>query len=100
VSEDSVIDWAPGDQFGLDLPAHPEVLRANGPAFLTRAFRASGVLAGDNSVTGITRCDEWLVGGTGPKVMLSVTYARDEPGLSPELFVKFSRSFTDRTRDR
>jgi hypothetical protein len=100
VIEDPVIDWAPGDQFGLDLPAHPEVLRANGPAFLTRAFRASGALAGDNSVTGITRCDEWLVGGTGPKVMLSVTYARDEPGLSPELFVKFSRSFTDRTRDR
>jgi hypothetical protein len=95
-----VIDWAPGDRFGLLLPAHPDALRAGGPAFLTRAFHASGVLSRGNRVTAITRCTDWLVGGTGPKVMLSVAYAQNEPGLSPDLFVKFSRSFTDRTRDR
>lgn len=73
---------------------------AGGAAFLTRAFQASGALADDNRVSEITRIDEWPVGGTGVKVMLSVAYQRDEPGLSRDLFVKFSRNFSDQTRDR
>ena len=98
--EAAFIDWARGDRFGIDLPAHPEALLAGGPAFLTRAFQASGALAPDNSVVAITHFEEWQIGGTGPKALLSVAYARDEPGLSGDLFVKFSRSFTDKTRDR
>lgn len=93
------IDWARGDHFGLDLPAHPEALRAAGPAFLTRAFRAAGSLGEDNAIVAITGFDEWMVGGTGPKVMLSVAYAHDEPGLAHDLFVKFSRCFEERGRD-
>lgn len=96
---ETAIDWIRGDFLALDLPAHPETLKAGGPEFLTRAFRASGALGDDNKVVAITRFDEWLVGGTGPKVLLSVAYERDEPGLSRDLFVKFSRSFTDRVRD-
>lgn len=99
MTETIPIDWARGDRFGLDLPANPAALASGGPAFLTRAFRAGGALADDNRVTDITRFDEWLVGGTGPKALLSVAYERDPPGLSRDLFVKFSRSFTDRTRD-
>jgi hypothetical protein len=99
MTEAVIIEWVPGDRLGLDLPAHPEALRSDGSEFLTRAFRAGGALADDNRVTEITRFDEYLVGGTGPKVQLSVAYARDAPGLSRDLFVKFSRSFTDRTRD-
>jgi hypothetical protein len=99
MTETTIIDWARGDLLGLDLPAHPEALKAGGPEFLTRAFRASGVLSEDNRVTQITRLDERLVGGGGVKAMLSVAYARHEPGLSPDLFVKFSRNFADRTRD-
>lgn len=99
MTETTIVDWVPGDRLGLDLPAHPEALKAGGPEFLTRAFQASGVLAENNQVTEIIRFDEWLVGGTGPKAKLSVAYERDAPGLPRDLFVKFSRSFTDRTRD-
>jgi hypothetical protein len=99
VNEISIIDWARGDRLGLDLPAHPDALRAGGPEFLTRAFHASGTLARDNRVVAITRFDEWMVGGTGAKAMFTVTYARDEAGLPRDLFAKFSRSFTDRGRD-
>lgn len=99
MNEAATIDWVRGDHSGLDIPAHAAAFSAGGPAFLTRAFRASGALGEHNAVTAITRLDEWVVGGAGAKAMLSVTYERDEPGLSPELFVKFSRNFADRVRD-
>ena len=96
---ETIIDWARGDIFGLDFPAHPEALKSGGPEFLTRAFRASGALGADNSVTRITGLEEWLLGGTGVKVLLSVDYERQAPGLPRELFVKFSRNFSDKVRD-
>ncbi|MDE2405559.1 MAG: hypothetical protein KGM17_12905 [Sphingomonadales bacterium] len=92
-------DWARGDISGLEFPAHRDALQAGGAPFLTRAFRASGVLGEDNQVTRITRLDEWTLGGTGTKALLSVAYAREEPGLSTDLFVKFSRNFDDKVRD-
>ncbi|CAN5220521.1 hypothetical protein BH10PSE13_BH10PSE13_22500 [soil metagenome] len=100
MTETTIIDWARGDRFGLDLPAHPAALKTGGPEFLTRAFHASGSLADDNRVTEITGFDEWLVGGTGTKAQLSVAYERDTPAPARDLFVKFSRNFSDRTRDR
>ncbi len=99
MTETAIIDWARGDIFGLDFPAHPEALNAGGPDFLTRAFRSSGALAADNSVTRITALDEWTLGGTGVKALLSVAYERDAPGLPHDLFVKFSRNFRDKVRD-
>ena len=93
------MDWARGDIFGFDFPAHPEALKAGGPEFLTRAFRASGALGEDNRVMRITGLDEWMLGGTGVKALLSVVYERDAPGLSRDLFVKFSRNFQDKVRD-
>ena len=93
------VDWARGDIFGLDFPAHPEALKSGGPDFLTRAFRASGALDDDNRVTHITGLSEWMLGGTGVKALLSVAYERDAPGLSRDLFVKFSRNFADKVRD-
>ena len=95
----TIMDWATGDISGLDFPAHPDALRAGGPEFLTRAFRAGGALAADNRVTHITSLDEWTLGGTGMKALLSVAYQRDQPGLSRDLFVKFSRNFHDKVRD-
>ncbi|MEO6092268.1 MAG: hypothetical protein ABIT04_07250 [Novosphingobium sp.] len=95
----TMLDWARGDRLGLDLPAHPQALKAGGAAFLTRALHASGALGRDNRVAAITRLDEWLVGGTGTKAQLSVAYERDAPGLSRHLFVKFSRNFTNPVRD-
>jgi hypothetical protein len=99
MAETTIIDWARGDIFDLDFPAHPEALKSGGPEFLTRAFRTSGALEEDNSVTHITRLDEWTLGGTGVKALLSVAYERDAPGLPHDLFVKFSRNFQDKVRD-
>jgi hypothetical protein len=99
MTEPMMIDWARGDIFGLEFPAHPEALKAGGPEFLTRALRTSGALGEDNRVTQITGFEEWMLGGTGVKALLSVAYERDAPGLSRELFVKFSRNFEDKVRD-
>lgn len=99
MTEATTIDWVLGDIFGLDFPAHSEALKSGGPEFLTRAFRTSGALGEDNSVTRITGLDAWMLGGTGVKVLLSVAYERDAPGLSRDLFVKFSRNFQDKVRD-
>ncbi|WP_201299174.1 hypothetical protein, partial [Novosphingobium sp. 9U] len=87
MTELPVINWARGEKFGLDLPAHIESLRDGGPTFLTQAFRESGVLWPDNSVTQISSLDQMKLGGTGSKALLSVTYERDVPGLSQNLFV-------------
>lgn len=95
----SVIDHARGDATGLAVPAHGEALRAGGPAFLTRAFRAFGALAPDNEVVRIIRLEPCGGGSTGQKFFLSVEYAKADPALHTELFVKFSRDFTDPRRD-
>ena len=99
MQETAIIDWAQGDIFDLAFPAHPEALRAGGPEFLTQAFRTSGALAQQNRVNRITGLEEWMLGGTGVKALLSVAYEHDMPGLPRDLFVKFSRNFHDKVRD-
>ena len=91
--------WVTGDQFGMAFPADPAALRSGGAGFLTDAFRASGMLASDNTVTTITDFREVAGGSTGRKVALSVEYDRAQPGQHSELFVKFSRDFDNPTRD-
>lgn len=95
-----MIDWVQGDMLRLDMPAHREALRAGGTDFLTRAFRAAGALPADNAVTAITRLEECGGGSTGRKLLLSVAYAKSDPALHHDLFVKFSRDFDDPLRDR
>lgn len=94
------LDWVRGDALGLELPAHPEALRAAGTAFLTRAFRAFGSMSPDNEVVEIAAIEDCVGGSTGRKLCLSLRYARAEPGLHERLFVKFSRDFDDALRDR
>ncbi|ODQ90622.1 hypothetical protein [Mycolicibacterium holsaticum] len=91
--------WVRGDSLGLDLPAHVDALRAGGPAFLTEAFRRSGVLGAHADVAAITDLREFRGGSTGRKALLSVDYSA-AAGLPDELFVKFSRDFDDAARDR
>jgi hypothetical protein len=95
-----LIDWIRGDRLGLDIPAHSDALRNGGPDFLTRAFHASGALAADNRVARISRCEECPGGSTGRKLLLSVEYAQPCAQLHGDLFVKFSRDFSDKLRDR
>lgn len=92
--------WVRGDHLGLSIPAEPQDLKAAGPAFLTAAFRASGMLSPENAVTEIVRFDELAIGGTGRKLILSVAYDRPENDLPTDLFVKFSRNSADPSRDR
>jgi hypothetical protein len=89
-----------GDLLGLDFPVHLDALEAAGPEFLTLAFRATGALGADNSVTEITRLEPFSGGSTGRKATLSVAYERPDPQLACDLFVKFSRDLDDEIRDR
>ncbi len=94
-----MIDHFTGDVTGLAVPAHPEALRAGGAAFLTRAFRAFGALAPDNAVTAITAFEACPGGSTGAKLFLRLAYAQPGADLPEQLFVKFSRDFSDERRD-
>jgi hypothetical protein len=94
------IDRFTGDYTGLAVPAHVEALREDGPAFLTRAFRAFGSIAPDNAVVRIVALEPCPGGSTGAKFFLTIAYARADPGLHTALFVKFSRDFADERRDR
>jgi hypothetical protein len=100
VNQAVLIDGVPGDTTGLILPAHAEALRSAGANFLTRAFQVYGSLSIGNRVTRINRFELCAIGSTGQKVLLSLEYARPEPRLPADLFVKFSRDFVDAFRDR
>jgi len=97
--EPELIDHVRGDATGLEIPAHAEALLEAGPALLTRAFRAFGSLTADNRVTAIERWERCPGGSTGAKFFMTLAYERPDPGLHRELFVKFSRDFTDARRD-
>jgi hypothetical protein len=93
-------EWVVGDHLGLPIPATAAALRAGGETLLTNAFRAFGAIDQDNAVVRVDRCVELTGGSTGRKLLLDVTYARREPGLRTDLFVKFSRDLDDPARDR
>jgi hypothetical protein len=92
--------WVAGDRYGLAFPADPAGLRSGGTRFLNDAFRAAGVLGGDNSVTRITEFHEVAGGSTGRKVALAVEYDKAAAGVHTNLFVKFSRDLDNPLRDR
>jgi hypothetical protein len=89
-----------GDIFGLEIPADPETLVADGTDFLTRAFHASGALAADNRVCRIAEVEEFRGGGTGRKLVLTLAYELPQPALAEQLFIKFSRNFANELWDR
>ncbi|CAN7568739.1 hypothetical protein LJR219_004137 [Phenylobacterium sp. LjRoot219] len=98
-SAPTLTDFVHGDATGLLIPAHGGALEAEGAAFLTRAFQAFGALEPDNCVARIARFEICPGGSTGQKFFLSVEYEKPEPHLHRELFVKFSRDFSDTLRD-
>ena len=89
-----------GDATGVAIPIDPAALQAAGAEWLTHAFRAFGSLSPDNAVARVTRCAAFDAGNSGDKLLLSVEYARPDPALDTELFVKFSRCLHDPFRDR
>jgi hypothetical protein len=96
----SASDWERGDLLGADFPVHLDGLRAAGPTFLTRAFRAAGSMGETNRVTEITQLESFSGGSTGRKAVLSVAYEHPDPNLPQHLFVKFSRDLGNELRDR
>lgn len=94
-----MLDHVRGDGTGLLLPGHEAAFRGDGVAWLTQAFRAFGSIGWDNSVTRIAAMERCPGGSTGHKFFLTVEYAKAEPGLHTDLFLKFSRDFDDARRD-
>ena len=94
-----ICDHFTGDATGLVIPAHGAALSESGAAWLTLAFRKFGALAPDNAVRRIVSFELCPGGSTGAKFYLTVEYARLEPELHVQLFVKFSRDFADLRRD-
>lgn len=92
-------DHVTGDETGLAIPAHPDAFLADGAAFLTQAFHRYGSLPADNAVARIVSAAPCPGGSTGQKLFLTVEYARPDPALHTDLFVKFSRDFGDDRRD-
>ncbi|MGE3691464.1 MAG: hypothetical protein AB7F98_08795 [Novosphingobium sp.] len=84
----------------IPIPVDPKALLAAGPAWLTSAFRAYGVISQDNAVVRIVHAEPFHAGNSGDKLVLSVDYALPDPGLHTDLFVKFSRCLHDPFRDR
>lgn len=93
------MDFVRGDATGLSFPAHGEALRAGGQAFLTEAFHAFGSLCPDNRIVRISRLEPCPGGSTGQKFFLCVEFERPDADLHTDLFVKFSRDFSDKARD-
>jgi hypothetical protein len=84
-----------GINTGVAFPTSLASLREEGAEFLTRAMHAVGALSTDNSVTAIAAFREFFGGGMGRKAVMTVSYARDEPGLDCELFIKITPEFGD-----
>jgi hypothetical protein len=92
--------WVTGEIFGLEIPADAASLISGGADFLTQAFHTSGALSAHNRVRRIVAAEEFLGGGTGKKLLLTLAYEFPEPGLSEQLFIKFSRNFDSELWDR
>lgn len=92
--------WVTGDIYGLEIPADAETLISGSTKFLTKAFHTSGALAGDNRVSVIVEAKEFFGGGTGRKLLLTVTYELPDADLPQQLFIKFSRNFDNELWDR
>jgi hypothetical protein len=94
------LEFVQGDATGLTIPADAASLLRAGTDFLTAAFHRFGTLAPDNCVTRIVDSQAFAGGNSGHKLCLTIEYARSDPALHRDLFVKFSRDFDDVFRDR
>ncbi len=79
----------PGDQHGLDFPISLDMVWEFGPEFLTKAFRSAGTISPDNAVTQIVSIQPLDVPDASENAILTVSYAKAEPGIENDLFIKF-----------
>ena len=83
------LNVAPGDHYGLAFPFTLAMLRDFGADFLTAALRATGVLCEDNHVSKIVDLKHLGIPGASENAFLTLEYAKPDPSLSTNLFVKF-----------
>lgn len=88
-----------GDMTNVPFPTSVDAFHEAGLPFLNHAFHATGALAPGNSVVEIVGVKEFFGGGMGRKLWLDVRYARSDPNLAEQLFVKFTREFGDPLRE-
>jgi len=90
-----------GDMYGLPFPQTPEDLSANfGAAWLTKALHAAGTLPKDNTVKRFFDCKRFEGGGSGPKAIFKVEYAKPDDALDTTLFVKFPYTLEENANQR
>lgn len=93
---DVIKQTAKGDLYGLEFPFTMKMLKDPlwGPKWLTDAFHKAGSMPKDNKVKKIKELKELpmsgydAAGGAGMKGLLTVEYAKADPELHTELFVK------------
>lgn len=83
------LELAPGDNYGIEFPFTLDLFRDFGAAFLTTAFRAAGSISADNQVTEIVGLKPLNLPGASESAFITVAYAKADPDLHTELFVKF-----------
>mmetsp|Transcript_68941 Transcript_68941/g.121881 ORF Transcript_68941/g.121881 Transcript_68941/m.121881 type:complete len:644 (+) Transcript_68941:64-1995(+) len=79
---------APGLMYKLEFPFNAEMLQQMGPAWLTKAFHASGSIPQENSVRALKNVKEYIGGGNCSKLIFDVEYAQDAKDLHTKLFAK------------
>lgn len=91
-----------GEIYGLPIPHTPEEFMSPdfGAEWLTKAFHMAGTLPEDNSVMKITTWKRLLVGGSGPKTLFSVEYAKPDNHLDTSFFSKHPWSLEENAEQR
>jgi len=81
----------PGTRYGFKFPHTLEQLTSSeyGPAWMTKAFQASGVLSADNKITQIVSTKQLSGGGAADKALVVVKYAKPSKELHTHLFMKY-----------
>mmetsp|Transcript_77857 Transcript_77857/g.166964 ORF Transcript_77857/g.166964 Transcript_77857/m.166964 type:complete len:708 (-) Transcript_77857:59-2182(-) len=83
-----------GEQYGLPVPINLADLQKRGEKFLTQCFQTAGTIGKDQSVKKVLAfkrlpmTGKEAAGGSGPKAFLTVEWAKEDPELHKELFVK------------
>ena len=92
--------WVTGDNSGLSIPATPEALLSDAPAFLTKAMHDQGTLDRDDAVLTVRDSKAVSGGSTGKKLLLALDYRYPDRHADNQLFIKFSRDYDDPIRDQ
>jgi len=99
------IKTIPGEMYGLPVPPTLADLQKAGVKWLNDALHKAGTLPSDNSITKLLEFKRLPMtgkdakGGSGPKAFLKVKYAKEDPELHTDLFVKMPWSVSGESKE-